>query len=394
MNPRTSVACCRSISGRCIRFIQQIHQALHTTHHGHHVLARNHQETWGQPKQWKHLSSLHLTKSRRKKILNTCLFLILLELVVFFQKGAGPAGFWEILSSFLQKGRRKICKIANPCQEGNPKKEQKKHAGGVWKTHVRKMHTITWVVPPPSKSGKWRFIEIPYKKRSHPSGDCYWEGDNPHHNCCLLTGPFRNIPPMMSWTSIWHCICDVQSCSFSSFRRVVNGKGAIISFSSNLGVSNLPKMQVCTKTPIANPVAKIWKRALGLGIRERELNCVVFAKFGISTLQIVKTFFWAEGFSKKRSRAWGFVEIWGPTLPKFDEWIPKMTFLVQGIFGLNYVTERYGTWRRKDGHFCSSAWNWSKKAKKIHAPDPNTNRNLLDVLTYENDDGTLHYPQN
>lgn len=48
--PRTSVACCHRISGRCIRFLQQIHQALHTTHHGHHVLARNHQESWGQPK--------------------------------------------------------------------------------------------------------------------------------------------------------------------------------------------------------------------------------------------------------------------------------------------------------------------------------------------------------
>lgn len=89
-------------------------------------------------------------------------------------------------------------------------------------------------------------------------------------------------------------------------------------------------MQICTKTPTANPVAKIWKiwkRALGLGIWERELNSMDFAKFGISRLQIVETFFLAEGFSKKRSRALGFVENWGTTLPKFDEWIPEMTFL-------------------------------------------------------------------
>lgn len=60
-------------------------------------------------------------------------------------------------------------------------------------------------------------------------------------------------------------------------------------------------MQICTKTPTANPVAKIWKiwkRALGLGIWERELNSMDFAKFGISRLQIVETFFWLKAFPK------------------------------------------------------------------------------------------------
>ena len=38
---------------------------------------------------------------------------------------------------------------------------------------------ITWVVPPPSNCGKWRFIGIPYQKCNNPGGDCYWEGGQP-----------------------------------------------------------------------------------------------------------------------------------------------------------------------------------------------------------------------
>lgn len=30
--------------------------------------------------------------------------------------------------------------------------------------------------PPPSISGKWRFIGVPYYKCSSPGGDCYWAG--------------------------------------------------------------------------------------------------------------------------------------------------------------------------------------------------------------------------
>ena len=36
-----------------------------------------------------------------------------------------------------------------------------------------------WMWPPPSNSGKWRFIGIPYWNFLNPGGDCYWAGGQP-----------------------------------------------------------------------------------------------------------------------------------------------------------------------------------------------------------------------
>ena len=47
---------------------------------------------------------------------------------------------------------------------------------------------ISWVVPLPSNSGKWRFIGIPYWKWNNPGGDCYLEGGYPKVSMLNSTG--------------------------------------------------------------------------------------------------------------------------------------------------------------------------------------------------------------
>ena len=48
----------------------------------------------------------------------------------------------------------------------------------VW--FISEMACISWIYPPPSNSGKWWFIGIPYWKCNNPGGDCYWEGGRPN----------------------------------------------------------------------------------------------------------------------------------------------------------------------------------------------------------------------
>ncbi len=42
--------------------------------------------------------------------------------------------------------------------------------------HIVVKTFISWMWPPPSNSGKWRFIGIPYWNCNNPGGHCYWEG--------------------------------------------------------------------------------------------------------------------------------------------------------------------------------------------------------------------------
>ncbi len=48
------------------------------------------------------------------------------------------------------------------------------------KNQVEPLMWMIWVWPPPSNSGKWRFIGIPYWKCNNPGGHCYWEGATPN----------------------------------------------------------------------------------------------------------------------------------------------------------------------------------------------------------------------
>ena len=62
------------------------------------------------------------------------------------------------------------------------------HSGHMWTCHD--VCNKPWVVPPPSSSGKWRFIGIPYYKCYNPGGDCYWAGGQPKINPSNLEGRF------------------------------------------------------------------------------------------------------------------------------------------------------------------------------------------------------------
>ena len=45
--------------------------------------------------------------------------------------------------------------------------------------HVNFRQVISWALPPPSNSGKWRFIGIPYWTCNNPGADYCWEGGQP-----------------------------------------------------------------------------------------------------------------------------------------------------------------------------------------------------------------------
>ncbi len=58
------------------------------------------------------------------------------------------------------------------------------HSIHVWYIYHMYLHLVVflgnmgihWMWPPPSNSGKWRFIGIPYWNCNNPGGHCYWEG--------------------------------------------------------------------------------------------------------------------------------------------------------------------------------------------------------------------------
>ena len=50
--------------------------------------------------------------------------------------------------------------------------------------HARCYGVMIWAWPPPSNSGKWRFIGIPYWKCNNPGGHCFCEGATSKLWCC------------------------------------------------------------------------------------------------------------------------------------------------------------------------------------------------------------------
>ncbi len=79
---------------------------------------------------------------------------------------------------------------------------------------------ISWVVPPPSISGKCRFIGIPYKKCNNPGGHYYWD---PRKKClseflghhCNCTGASRFVSclvPMLPGHCDWWGVEKDERC--------------------------------------------------------------------------------------------------------------------------------------------------------------------------------------